>query len=86
MQSLIFQGNKSITYDNGTENVLHNEINQIIGCKSYFCRPYCSQDKWQVENRNIDDFSPINDLISDGDSRGNYKQSSDEAIRMENSS
>ena len=23
---------KSITYDNGTENVLHNEINQIIGC------------------------------------------------------
>ena len=23
---------KSITYDNGTENVLHNEINQIIWC------------------------------------------------------
>ena len=23
---------KSITYDSGTENVLHNDINQIIGC------------------------------------------------------
>ena len=43
---------KSITYDNGTENILHNEINKILGCKSYFCRPYCSQDKGQVENRN----------------------------------
>lgn len=61
---------KSITYDNGTENVLHNEINQIIGCNSYFCRPYCSQDKGQVENRNkiIRRFFPKKtnfDLISD---------------------
>ena len=47
---------KSITYDNGTENIFHQEINEILGCTSYFCRPYCSQDKGQVENRNIDDF------------------------------
>ena len=51
-------------YDNGTENVLHNEINKILGCESYFCRPYCSQDKWQVENRNIDDFSPRKQILT----------------------
>ena len=65
-----FQRNKRITYDNGTENVLHNEINKILGCESYFCRPYCSQDKGQVENRNkaIRRFFPKKtnfDLISD---------------------
>ena len=65
---------------------ISKEINEILGCKSYFCRPHCSQDKGQVENRSIGDFSLRNDLISDGDSRSNYKQSSDEAIRMENSS
>lgn len=61
---------KSITYDNGTENVCHQEINEILGCESYFCRPYCSQDKGQVENRNkaIRRFFPKKtnfDLISD---------------------
>lgn len=61
---------KSITYDNGTENIFHQEINEILGCTSYFCRPYCSQDKGQVENRNkaIRRFFPKKtnfDLISD---------------------
>jgi IS30 family transposase len=43
---------KTITYDNGTENMKHEKINRIFGCKSYFCRPYCSGDKGLVENRN----------------------------------
>ena len=44
---------------------ISKEINEILGCESYFCRTYCSQDKGQVETRNIDDFSLRNDLISD---------------------
>lgn len=41
---------KSITYDNGCENVYHEEINKEIGCRSFFCndgRPY---EKGTVEN------------------------------------
>jgi transposase, IS30 family len=40
----------SITYDNGTENREHEAINQILGTKSYFCRPYHSWEKGTVEN------------------------------------
>ena len=43
---------KTITYDNGTENMKHEELNKLLGCKSYFCRPYCSADKSSIENRN----------------------------------
>jgi IS30 family transposase len=43
---------KTITYDNGTENMKHEKINRMLGCKSYFCRPYCSGDKGLVEERN----------------------------------
>jgi IS30 family transposase len=43
---------KSITYDNGSENVKHMETNKMFGCKSYFCRPYRSGDKGLIENRN----------------------------------
>ena len=42
----------SITYDNGTENAEHWLINRLLGCASYFCRPYRSWDKGLVENRN----------------------------------
>lgn len=42
----------SITYDNGNENILHEEVNKRYGCKSYFCRPYRSGDKGSIENRN----------------------------------
>jgi IS30 family transposase len=41
---------QSITYDNGSENAYHEEINKAIGCHSYFChdgRPY---EKGTVEN------------------------------------
>jgi IS30 family transposase len=41
---------KSITYDNGTENALHELTNKILGTKSYFCNPYHSWEKGTVEN------------------------------------
>ena len=61
---------KSITYDNGTENMNHLIANKILHCQSYFCRPYCSADKGSIENRNkiLRQFLPKKtnfDLISD---------------------
>ena len=41
---------KSITYDNGVENVEHQLVNETLGTKSYFCHPYTSQEKGTVEN------------------------------------
>jgi IS30 family transposase len=41
---------RSITYDNGTENVEHELTNLILGTRSFFCRPYTSQEKGTVEN------------------------------------
>ena len=35
----------SITYDNGSENVLHQEINDKLHVQSYFCEPYHSGKK-----------------------------------------
>ena len=29
-------GVKTMTYDNGTENVKHGEINKALNCKSFF--------------------------------------------------
>lgn len=43
---------KTITYDNGTENTLHMEVNDALDTQSYFCRAYRSTDKGLVENRN----------------------------------
>jgi IS30 family transposase len=43
---------KSITYDNGTENSGHMDINNILGTDSYFCQPYHSWEKGTVENTN----------------------------------
>lgn len=42
---------KTITYDNGTENVEHQRVNAVLGTRSYFCTPYTSQEKGTVENR-----------------------------------
>ena len=42
----------SITYDNGCEFSKHEKINKIPDCKSYFARPYCSNDKETTENIN----------------------------------
>lgn len=41
---------KSLTYDNGLENVLHQEINKKLKCNSYFCNPYHSWEKGSVEH------------------------------------
>ncbi|MBL4781977.1 MAG: IS30 family transposase [Porticoccaceae bacterium] len=43
---------KSITYDNGSENVLHQDINEKLGSDSYFCAPYHSWEKGSVEQVN----------------------------------
>ena len=43
---------KTITYDNGTENVNHEFVNNILNCKSFFCNAYHSWEKGSIENRN----------------------------------
>lgn len=43
---------KSITYDNGTENASHYEINEKYTILSFFCRAYASWQKGLVENTN----------------------------------
>jgi len=43
---------RSITYDNGSENVEHSMLNKAIGTRSYFCEPYHSWEKGTVENTN----------------------------------
>jgi IS30 family transposase len=41
---------KTITYDNGSENVEHERVNKVLGTTSYFCNPYHSWEKGSVEN------------------------------------
>ncbi|MDA0701031.1 MAG: IS30 family transposase [Bacteroidetes bacterium] len=41
---------RTITYDNGSENVDHQQVNQVLGTRSYFCDPYCSWQRGSVEN------------------------------------
>ena len=40
----------SITYDNGSENFNHLDVNQELKTQSYFCNPYHSWEKGSVEN------------------------------------
>lgn len=42
----------SITYDNGLEFAMHELINELLECNSYFCKPYRSWEKGGVENYN----------------------------------
>jgi len=49
------QGNKylkTITFDNDLAFSLHHEIAKKLKVKTYFTRPYTSQDKGSIENRN----------------------------------
>lgn len=48
--SLKKKARKTITYDNGLENVHHEAVNKFLGTKSYFCQPYHSWEKGSVEN------------------------------------
>jgi transposase, IS30 family len=41
---------RTITYDNGRENVEHLLVNKVLGTKSYFCKPMHSWEKGSVEN------------------------------------
>ncbi len=40
---------KTITYDNGKENVNHQNVNASLGTQSFFCNPYHSWEKGSVE-------------------------------------
>ena len=40
---------RTITYDNGSENVDHDRLNAILGTRSYFCRPFHSWEKGSIE-------------------------------------
>lgn len=42
---------KTLTFDNGKEFAQHQKIGQLLNAKTYFTRPYTSQDKENVENR-----------------------------------
>ena len=50
----VLQGLKvhSITYDNGLEFAMHELVNNLLDCDSYFCKPYRSWEKGGVENYN----------------------------------
>ncbi len=41
---------RTITYDNGAENVEHLKVNKVLGTKSYFCRAFHSWERGAVEN------------------------------------
>ena len=41
---------RSITYDNGCENVDHRYTNKVLGTQSYFCEPFHSWEKASIEN------------------------------------
>ena len=43
---------KTMTFDNDQAFSLHKEIAEELGIKTYFTRPYTSQDKGSIENRN----------------------------------
>lgn len=43
---------KTLTFDNDQAFSLHEEIAQIMNLKTFFTRPYTSQDKGTIENRN----------------------------------
>ena len=41
---------RTITYDNGKENVQHIQVNKVLGTRSFFCEPYHSWENCTVEN------------------------------------
>jgi len=41
---------KTITYDNGSENVQHMDTNRVLGTQSYFCHPFHSWEKGSIEH------------------------------------
>jgi IS30 family transposase len=43
---------KTLTLDNGSENVNHLELKDILNIQTYFCDPYSAWQKGGVENAN----------------------------------
>lgn len=43
---------RTITYDNGSENIEHLQVNNLLGTRSFFCLPFHSWEKGTVENTN----------------------------------
>ena len=41
---------RTITYDNGSENTEHQQVNAVLGTRSYFCTPFHSREKGTAEN------------------------------------
>lgn len=41
-----------MTYDNDSENINHELVNNLLNCKSFFCNAYHSWEKGSIENRN----------------------------------
>lgn len=52
IRTLKNQGVKTMTYDNGSENINHELVNNLLNCKSFFCNAYHSWEKGSIENRN----------------------------------
>lgn len=50
----VLQGHKvsSITHDKGLEFAMHELVNELMECESYFCKPCRSWEKVGVENYN----------------------------------
>jgi IS30 family transposase len=59
---------KSVTYDNGSENVIHTKISRKFDIKGYFCHAYHSWEKGSVENRIIQ----VRKFIPKGESISKY--------------
>jgi transposase, IS30 family len=47
-----FEGLKTMTFDNDQAFSQHQKIAESLNIKTYFTRPYTSQDKGTIENRN----------------------------------
>src|SRR3972149_3456769 len=43
---------KSVTFDNGRENYNHEQLQRDLNMDTYFCDPYCSNQKASIENQN----------------------------------
>ena len=63
---------RSVTFDNGVENVRHLEL----GVPTYFCHPYSSWEKGQVENG----IEAIREYIPKGEDLADYSDSDISAI------
>ena len=49
LEAVVPNRRKSITYDNGKENMNHQHVNTSLGTQSFFCNPYHSWEKGSVE-------------------------------------